>query len=131
MLIRRTVIAANQLQRAAEWIVRQSHPQPAAAPLLRGWVVVVACDDEGSAAIYGLAARGRSTWSMSGDKVWYLVETHDADRAAELHFAIRTVDQHGLNSRCRVIDGLVIDVAFRQESHAEIFEAALSRGLFT
>lgn len=130
MLIRRVVIAANQLQRAAGWIAQQSHPQSAAAPLLRGWVVAVICDDEGSAAIFGLTVRGRSTWSMSGDNVWYLVETSDADRADELRFAINAVDQHGLDDRCRVIDGQIVDFAFREETYAGSFEAAVNRGLF-
>lgn len=130
MLIRRAVIAANQLQRAAGWIAQQSHPQPAAAPLLQSWVIVVECDDEGSAAIFGLAVRGRSTWRMSGDNVWYLAETNDADRASELHIAINAVDQHGLDDRCRVIDGLIVDFAFREETYARSFEAAVNRGLF-
>jgi len=130
MLIRRVVIAANELQRAAGWVAQQSHPQPAAAPLLQEWVIVVECDDEGSAAIFGLAVRGSSTWRMSGGNLWYLVETSDADRAGELRLAINAVDQHGLDDRCKVIDGLIVDFAFREETYAEIFEAAVNRGMF-
>ncbi|WP_072896085.1 MULTISPECIES: hypothetical protein [Sphingobium] len=132
MLTWRTVIPADQLQRAADWIVRQSHPLPAVEPLLQAWVVIVGCDTAEDAIIFALAARGRSNWCMSDDTTWYLVESDhdDTDRCAEIAFAADAVKRYGLQDRCDLVDGLLVDFAFRSEHQASAFEAAVSSGLF-
>lgn len=133
MLTRRSVIRANQLQHAADWIVRRSEPQPAAAPLLQGWVVIATCDTIEDAAVLALAVRGRSAWCITDDNTtWYLVETGDSDidRCAEIAFATDALNQFGLHDRCEVIDAVVVDVAFRSEREASAFEVMAASGRF-
>ncbi len=127
-MIRQTIIPAHQLSSAAAWLDALS--PPGLAPVIRGWVLLVICQADEDAAIFGLSMRGHSSWQLSG-KTWFLHESDGIDRPSEMAFAAHALDRLGLQGRCNLVDAILADVAFRSEGQAGAFDEAAAAGFLS
>lgn len=125
MMIRRAVIPAHQLSSAAAWL--DALTPPGIAPVIRGWVLLVICQADEDAAIFGLSMRGHSSWQLSGT-TWFLHESDGIDRPSEMAIASDALDWLGLQERCDLVDAILADVAFRSEAEAHAFNEAEAAG---
>lgn len=107
MMIRRAVIPAHQLSSAAAWL--DALTPPGIAPVIRGWVLLVLCQADEDAAIFGLRMRGHSAWQLSG-KTWFLHESDGIDRPSEMASASDALDRFGLQGRCELVDAIFADM---------------------